>query len=151
MSDATRKRSTQIRVAQALGLVFTAAALFAEVTKASDSFSDPTRPAVFAVTTETAKVHDTSQLVLHAILFAEGRRVAIINDQRVHENDVVLSARVVSIERDRVELRRDSVTIELQLVAHDVKQPRPPAALDSIPESSLEGLSPGPSREGESQ
>lgn len=88
------------------------------------SLRDPTQPPKGSSVDPKieAPLGTRTPLVLHAIFFAEGRRIAIINDQRLGINDVVQSARVVKIERGRVSLIRGGESIELQLVTHKVKK-----------------------------
>ncbi|GEM_PF-1514682 len=95
----------------------------------ADAVGDPTRPPVVQVgPSPEAKTEGKAPLELQAVFFAEGRRIAIINDQRVAVNDTVLSARILAIERDRVAVQRDGETIELELVRSDVKRPSPAPA-----------------------
>ena len=92
--------------------------------------TDPTRPPDFrAAAAAAARTQTDSPLELQAVFYAEGRRVAIINGERLRVDENVQSARVVRIERDRVALRRDGETIELELVNADVKRPAPAPAL----------------------
>lgn len=99
--------------------------------------SDPTRPPDFTTARAATEARQNeAPLELQAVFFAEGRRVAIINGERLRVDDRLQSARVVRIERDRVSLRRDGETIELRLVETDVKRPSPPSTLaerDRVP------------------
>lgn len=112
----------------------------------AESASDPTRPPVLPLDPERAEEEaNRPSLDLQAIFFAEGRRVAIINDQRVTKDDVVLAATVVEIQRDRVALSRNEETIELVLVGANVKSPADdgepaPAPQRSFTESRIDGL-----------
>jgi len=104
----------------------------------ADELPDPTRPpsvldAAAAPDPRGIDPSTTSQLVLNAIFFAEGRRIAIINDQRVGLGDVVQAAEVTAIERDRVSLVRQGEPIELQLIGNDVKRLTTAATLHSDP------------------
>jgi len=97
-------------------------ALWTSLAVGSDLLSDPTRPpAAIGAPPDSATEIARASLDLRAVIYAEGRRVAIINGQRVRENDRVGSALVVAIEPDRVRLRRGSDTIVLEVVRGDVK------------------------------
>ena len=120
MSD----RSTTLGPRVLLALSFMASPAFAGPN------ADPTRPPDFnAPTTVAADAQKEAPLELQAVFFAEGRRMAIINGERLRLDEDVQSARLVRIERDRVALRRDGKTIELELVETDVKRPIPPARI----------------------
>jgi len=93
----------------------------------ADDLPDPTRPPSVLTPAEVddAEAVDSrapSQLVLNAIFFAEGRRIAIINDQRLSLGDLIQAAEITAIERDHVSLLRKGEEIELHLISHDVKQ-----------------------------
>lgn len=92
------------------------------VPSAADPLQDPTRPPDFGTSFEPSESDDAAALSVQAIFQAESHRIAIVNDQRVGVGDLVLSARVVSIDGDRVTLRRRGQTIELELVPVDVKR-----------------------------
>ena len=88
----------------------------------SDGHSDPTRPPAaldHSIQSQAAKTNN--KLDLRAIFFSEGRRIAIINDQRLRENDVLENARVISIQPGHVVLRRKGKNIELRLISRKVK------------------------------
>ena len=93
----------------------------------ADDLPDPTRPPSVPASADVddAQAIDSrasSQLVLNAIFFAEGRRIAIINNQRLGLGDLIGAAEITAIERDHVSLLRESEEIELHLITHDVKQ-----------------------------
>ena len=99
-------------------------------TAIADATPDPTRPpARFGSATADDAPEDAERLALQAVFRTADRQVAIVNDRRVGVGDVVSSARVVSIEGDRVTLRRRGRTIELELVPADVKRPLPPKSV----------------------
>ena len=108
-----------------------------------EPFSDPTRPPIAAEIVVAPDGKDQpSDLALQAIFFAAGRRVAIINDVRLQEQDVVGAARVISIDRDRVLLLRGADPLELRLVTNDLKQPRSPSSSFPASESPPASISP---------
>lgn len=121
------------RPARYVAVLASMAALLAAAPVAAGSREDPTRPPVAA---RDAGQEGTSggsdPLVLQAVFHAEGRRVAIINDQRVGVGDRVRAARVVAIDRDAVTLRRAGETIALELVPRDVKRPSPAPASPAV-------------------
>ena len=120
-----------------------AAALFVTASGA-ETLSDPTRPPVVPVDPNRAVTDDRgTPLEIQAVFFAEGRRIAIVSGQRVATGDLVQSARVLRIERDRVVLFRDGETLELELVREDVKQPRP-QPLDGDPSLEAHPAAPEP-------
>ena len=99
--------------------------VFCALPSAADPPQDPTRPPSFGMSREASDASgsdDTEELSLQAVFQAESRRVAIVNDRRVGVGDIVRSARVVSIEGDRVTLRRRGQTIELELIPMAVKR-----------------------------
>ena len=92
----------------------------------AEPLSDPTRPPVRSVDPDRPVEEEPgTPLELQAVFFAEGRRLAIVNDQRVEPGDIVLAARVIEIGRDHILLSRDGETIELELVRENVKRLRP--------------------------
>lgn len=85
--------------------------------------ADPTRPpGIQRGPSADTPPSEATRLELQAVFHAEGRSAAIINGHRVGLEDTVQRARVVEIERDRVALRRDGQTIELELVPTVVKR-----------------------------
>lgn len=99
--------------------------------------ADPTRPPSLPIDPSRVEANQAeAPLELQAVFYAEGRRVAIINGQRLHQDETVQSARVVRIERDRVAVRRNGDTIELLLVDKDVKRPSPASRITGDDSSS---------------
>ena len=150
MSETTRTRFMTRCEAFASTAVVLSVVLLAQIASASDALSDPTRPAIAAtVTAETHLGDQHAPLDLSAIFFAEGRRIAIINDRRVRQSDVIQSARIVAIDRDRVKLVRGAETIELHLLPSDIKRLRSTATPDPIARDEPEEPSPRSILEGE--
>ena len=98
-------------------------ALWASLSVGSELLSDPTRPpaSLDASAPISAELADAA-LDLRAIFFAEGRRVAIINDHRVQEEDVIGAARVIEIGPSHVRLRRHGKDLHLRLIRRDIKR-----------------------------
>ncbi len=103
--------------------VLVAMALWTSLAVGSELLSDPTRPPVSidVSTPLKAELRDAA-LELRAIFFADGRRVAIINEHRVQEQDVIGSARVLEIGPTHVRLRRRGRNFDLKLVRRDIKR-----------------------------
>ena len=95
---------------------------------ARDPLPDPTRPpASLAHSAQTSIQDPDTKLDLRAIFFSDGRRLAVINGQRLREQDRIGSARVLEIMPDRVRLTRDGGEFELTLIHFDIKT-RPESA-----------------------
>lgn len=93
--------------------------------RAAESLPDPTRPPASARIAPTAAAPDAdAKLELRAIFFADDRRFAVLNGRRVEVGDRVAGAEVVAIDVDRVRLRREGETLELELVAPAFKNAR---------------------------
>lgn len=105
---------------------------------------DPTRPPTLDLSSVTpADEEQQSGFTLSAVLYASGRRVAIINDQRVVQGDEIAGATVEEIGARHVRLSKNRETTELSLAASDIKRrhddssdPKPflgpkPASLDA--------------------
>jgi hypothetical protein len=105
----------------------------ASLAQADEMLSDPTRPPVSAPAAPGGPEQDANApLELRAIFHADDRRFAVINGRRVQTADHVAGAEVVSVEVDRVRLRRDGEIIELELVSSAFKNARKtPASADS--------------------
>ncbi|HEB89405.1 MAG TPA: hypothetical protein ENI85_07530 [Deltaproteobacteria bacterium] len=121
-----------------------AMALWSSLAVSSEPLSDPTRPpaAIDVSATLTEEVRDIA-LDLRAIFFADGRRVAIINDHRVREQDMIGSARVLEIGPAHVRLRRQGRDFDLKLIRRDIK--REPGSnrerIDVLPAATASGAS----------
>lgn len=88
------------------------------------SWSDPTRPPNAGAGGGLPQEKEgASHYRLQAVFVAAGRRIAIVNDQRVSRGDEINGARVLSIERDRVELDRSGRKWILELRGEPIKQP----------------------------
>ncbi|MCH7741209.1 MAG: hypothetical protein IIB71_00930 [Proteobacteria bacterium] len=80
---------------------------------------DPTRPLGFITTHQGG----SSDLVLTSIMITGKNRIAVINGQRVEENQQIGDARAIRILPGRVILRRGDRNEVLTLHQNDVKQP----------------------------
>ena len=91
---------------------------------ASAGSPDPTRPPHVDATVvgDDAQQAPTSVFELSAVVFASGRRVAVVNDTRVREGEMVGNARVEEIGARHVRLVREGETIDLSLAREDVKR-----------------------------
>lgn len=143
------------RIPMRSGLVAASlAALFAAASpRAAEPLPDPTRPPAAANLDAVPAAPDAdAALVLRAILHADDRRIAVINDRRVRVSDAIGDARVIAIEVDRVRLRRGDEIVELELVSPAFKNARlarapagPPAAI------AVADAPPSPEPQGESR
>lgn len=127
MSDPRRLPRQLAPFARTL-VAFGSAVLIAPTTTAGD-LTDPTRPpgaAVGAAPTDAPADAGNAALDLSAVLYAAGRRIAIIDGRRVHEGDAVGDAHVVEIGPDRVRLSRADEELVLDLAHRPVKQPHRP-------------------------
>lgn len=117
--------------------------------RADAPLSDPTRPEVALPVADPEKPA-THTLALHAILHGEGRRLAVVNGQRVDVGDVVDGARVLAIEADHVRLRRDGETLVIELVSPVFKRVRERARAESrfhaVPRAETAPAPRGPSK-----
>lgn len=80
------------------------------------ALTDPTRPGQYHAA--GPKIH----LKLESVLFSESRRVAVINGKVLAEGERIGSAKVVSIGKDSVRLRRGGKTVRLTLQAPTIRQ-----------------------------
>lgn len=110
---------------------------------AAAPFSDPTQPPAAVQQTRRSRSAAPAlrPLELQAILHAAGRRVAIINGKRVHEDDVVASATVVEIEKNHVSLIRDGKRIELSLTHKRIKKTQSSKTRSTARDEATEGIS----------
>ena len=116
----SRRTRSFARAAVCLSIAFGIAA----VVRAADPLSDPTRPEIAAETQSTTTPSTPEALVLHAILHAEDRRLAVVNGRRVVVGDFVDGAHVLAIEADHVRVERAGETLELELVSPAFKRVR---------------------------
>jgi hypothetical protein len=132
--------SSPLRIWIIASVIVAAASTYAS--DAAERFSDPTQPPA-AVRPDT-KSKDTGPrdrpLELQAILYAAGRRVAIINGRRVHENEAIESATIVAITQDRVRLVREGKPFELSLTHERFKKTESSATRVPSPVAATEGI-----------
>lgn len=117
-----RRKGGRARVSLAGVISFAGLVALGVARNAAANEPDPTRPP--DATDLVAMAIDTGPegFDLRAILFASGRRIAIVNGRRVIEGDTVADARVERIDARKVRLVRASETIELELGPPDVKR-----------------------------
>ena len=113
-------------------------ALWTSLAGGQDLLRDPTRPPA-SLAWQTPATPDAANALfeLSAVIFADGRRLAIINGERVKEQDRIGTARVVRIAREGVRLERSGELIELRLVPHDVKDAADPKLLGRASEAKV--------------
>ena len=75
----------------------------------AQALTDPTRPAQYR------PVAAQERLDLQSILFSDSRKVAVINGKALTEGERIGGARVLSISKDSVRLRRGGKVVRLQL------------------------------------
>lgn len=80
------------------------------------AFSDPTQPAQYRAAAKRVA------LKLESVLVSSTRKVAVINGQVVAEGETIGGARVVSIAKDKVRLRKSGKTISLTLKHADIRR-----------------------------
>lgn len=105
-----------------LGSVLFISELASPTRSNAQEMHDPTRPPAAAIATAPATPQESSPLDLSAIFFAEGRRVAIINGERVRERDTIGNAQIIAISQGTVRLSRDGRIVRLVLVEKDIKK-----------------------------
>lgn len=72
-------------------------------------FSDPTQPSQYRPAAKRVS------LKLESVLVSDARKVAVINGQVVAEGEMIGGAKVISIGKDNVRLRKSGKTISLTL------------------------------------
>ena len=84
---------------------------------ASNCFSatDPMQPPEYMVSTEKEKVSLSQPLVLQMVLMSETRKIAVINGTTVEEGAVVSGAKVISISKEKVIVRRKGKIVDLMM------------------------------------
>ena len=91
------------------------------VAAGAQAIHDPTRPtdasAFFGKNTADSNV----EWKLQSILYAQDRRVAVINGTRVHEGDRIGSAKVMRISSTHVLLKTGGSTLTLHLLPKTLK------------------------------
>lgn len=114
-----------------LPVFFFSATILPAMVIAADTIRDPMQPPAYAlkqfklaklksrgaakVNNATIKKAPGKPLRLSTILIGQARKIAIINDRMLVEGDTVDNARVVRIQKDRVELVRKGKRIKLML------------------------------------
>lgn len=91
----------------------------------AEPMADPTTPPPAALAPKTpAADPDRGQppLQLSAIFFSGGRRIAIIDGQRVQESDTIGGAEILEIAPTTATILKDEEIVRLELVAGHVKQ-----------------------------
>lgn len=82
--------------------------------------ADPTRPpAAATIAPKTDASPKRQPLDLSAVFFADDRRVAIINGQRLHEQEVIEGARILEIEPGSVRLVRNDAEFRVELLGRE--------------------------------
>lgn len=104
----------------ALGLSWDAGATVAARAEGTP-LVDPTRPASHLRPATSANEASRLALSLSAIIVAEDRRLAVINETRVRPGDRIGGAEVVAIDATRVRLRAGGKTFVLGLIETPVK------------------------------
>jgi len=100
-----------------------AAAIFPFIANGTDRLSDPTRPPdSLNSTTQNLVAPADEKLELRAIFFAEGRRLAVINNHRLQEADQIGQAQVIEIFANHVHMRREGKDFDLYLIQQEVKK-----------------------------
>ena len=84
---------------------------------------DPTRPPGISPDAPSAAPSAPREPRLTSIVVAPERRLAVIDGQPVRVGDEIAGARVVTIQPERVRLRRGDETITLRLGGASVKRP----------------------------
>ena len=98
--------------------------------------TDPTAPPAAALAPKppnTEASRDAQPLRLSAIFFSGGRRVAIIDGQRVQENDTIGGAEILEIAPTAATIRKDEEIVQLELVGGHVKQTPARSSIRSEP------------------
>lgn len=110
---------------------------------AAERFSDPTRPPAAILPAAESKTAESGPrpLELQAILHAAGRRVAIINGKRVHENEMIEAATVVEITKARVRMKRGGKPFELNLSNDRIKKTESSKTRNPARQDATEGKS----------
>ena len=90
----------------------------------NDVVADPMRPpaALDLLTVKNTPVAPPVDLELRSILTSKGRRIAIINNQRLHEGDSIGDSQIARIEADRVYIDRLGKEIVLSIRRFRIKQ-----------------------------
>lgn len=78
-------------------------------TAQAQALADPTRPAQYHPAAAQAKLN------LQSILFGNSRRVAVINGKALTEGERIGGARILSISKDMVRLKRGDKIVRLKL------------------------------------
>ncbi len=123
--------------------IITLALMCAASAYAAERFSDPTRPPASIQPAAKAQAKDSAPrpLELQAILHAAGRRVAIINGKRVHENEKIEAATIIEITKSRVRMVREGKSIELSLSHERIKKTESSKTRNSARDYATEGNS----------
>lgn len=80
------------------------------------ALTDPTQPSYYRDASKKQSLH------LESILFGENRRVAVINGKALTEGDRIGSAKIISITKDNVKLKRSGELFTLQLQRITIRQ-----------------------------
>jgi len=92
------------------------------ITGSASALNDPTRPTNPALYFGGGAANNADNITLQSILFANDRRIAVINGERVKEGDRIGSARVVKIQDSRVLLETSTGRKTLRLLPQTLKR-----------------------------
>ncbi|UTF61400.1 general secretion pathway protein GspB [Gilvimarinus sp. DA14] len=96
-----------------LSLVYIAAALLLSIEALAQSMRDPTMPLTATVASSER------ELVLHSIIQGNGRKLAVINGELLHEGDVIAgmqNTQLINISSRSVTVQRNGQQMQLTLV-----------------------------------
>lgn len=81
----------------------------------SFAMNDPMQPPEYMIPSGVGEKLMDSELTLQMILISPNRKYIVLNNKTVAEGDVVAGATVVSIQKERVVVKRKGKVIDLQL------------------------------------
>ena len=98
-----------------LSLVYVIASALIVVSGHSYSMNDPMRPPEYNVSSGVVEAIMDGELNLQMILVSPLRKFAVLNNETVMEGGVVSGAKIISIERERVVVKRKGKVFDLRM------------------------------------
>jgi len=98
-----------------LSLVYVIASALIVVSGHSYSMNDPMQPPEYNVSSGVVEAIMDGELNLQMILVSPLRKFAVLNNETVMEGGVVSGAKIISIERERVVVKRKGKVFDLRM------------------------------------
>ena len=95
--------------------IFAMACVITFMSEPSLAMNDPMQPPEYSVSSGVVEEVMDSELDLQMILISPLRKFAVLNNKTVKEGEVVSGAKIISIEKERVVVKRKGKVFDLRL------------------------------------